>query len=67
MKWVYRGRCWLFGDDLAIDGAIMPLRFALARETDPMVLREHLMSELDPGWEAHVRRRLSARSEPVSK
>lgn len=55
MKWVYRGRCWLFGDDLAIDGAIMPLRFALARETDPMVLREHLMSELDPGFAGQVR------------
>jgi 3-isopropylmalate/(R)-2-methylmalate dehydratase small subunit len=48
VNWIYRGRCWQFGDDLGIDGAIMPLRFALSRETDPLVLREHLMAEIDP-------------------
>lgn len=55
MKWVYRGKCWRFGDNLGIDGAIMPLRFALARETDPMILRDHLMSEIDPDFAKKVK------------
>ena len=55
MNWIYRGRCWLFGDNLGIDGAIMPLRFALTRETDPMVLRDFLMSEIDPDFAKKVK------------
>ena len=47
---VYRGRCWRFGDHVAIDGDIMPLAFSIARETDPEVLREHVMAGLDPGF-----------------
>jgi len=54
MKWIYRGCCWKFGDNLGIDGDIMPLRFALERETDPMVLRDHLMSEIDPDFAKRV-------------
>jgi 3-isopropylmalate/(R)-2-methylmalate dehydratase small subunit len=54
MNWIYRGRCWKFGDNLGIDGDIMPLRFALERETDPMVLKDHLMSEIDPGFAKKV-------------
>ena len=54
MKWIYRGRCWKFGDNLGIDGDIMPLRFALERETDPMVLKDHLMSEIDPQFAKKV-------------
>ena len=45
---VYRGRCWAFGDNVAIDGDIMPLHFAISRETDPNVLRKHVMDGLDP-------------------
>lgn len=55
MNWIYRGRCWHFGDNLGIDGAIMPLRFALSRETDPMVLRDFLMSEIDPDFSKKVK------------
>jgi 3-isopropylmalate/(R)-2-methylmalate dehydratase small subunit len=55
MNFLFRGRCWKFGDNLGIDGDIMPLRFALARETDPMVLRDHLMSALDPEFPNKVR------------
>ena len=55
MNWTYRGRCWRFGDNLGIDGAIMPLRFALSRETDPAVLRDFLMSEVDPAFPRKVR------------
>ena len=55
MNWVYHGRCWKFGDNLGIDGDIMPLRFALARETDPMVLRDHLMVAVDRDFPSKVR------------
>jgi 3-isopropylmalate/(R)-2-methylmalate dehydratase small subunit len=55
VKWIYRGKCWLFGDNLGIDGAIMPLRFALSRETDPMVLRDFLMSEIEPDFAKKVK------------
>ncbi len=54
MNWVRRGQCWKFGDNLGIDGDIMPLRFALERETDPMVLRDHLMTALDPEFPRKV-------------
>lgn len=55
MNWLYRGRCWAFGDNLGIDGDIMPLRFALSREMDPMMLRDHLMSEIDPDFAKKVK------------
>lgn len=48
MDWVYRGRCWRFGDNIGIDGDLMPLEFALTRETDPEVLKHHTMSGIDP-------------------
>ncbi len=50
MNWNYKGKCWKFGDNLGIDGDVMPLRFALERELDPMILRDHLMSGIDPGF-----------------
>lgn len=50
MNWVYKGRCWKFGDNLGIDGDVMPLRFALERELDPAVLRPHLMAGVDPDF-----------------
>ena len=53
-SWIYRGRCWKFGDNLGIDGDIMPLRFALARELDPMILRDHLMAGIDPEFPGKV-------------
>lgn len=55
MNWIYRGRCWKFGDSLGIDGDIMPLRFALEREMDPAVLAPHLMEGVEPGFAAKVR------------
>jgi 3-isopropylmalate/(R)-2-methylmalate dehydratase small subunit len=55
MQWVFRGRCWKFGDDVGIDGDMMPLRFALTRELDPQVLGPHLMTGLDPDFPKKVR------------
>lgn len=50
MKWAYKGKCWKFGDNLGIDGDVMPLRFALEREHDPEVLKPHLMAGVDPDF-----------------
>lgn len=54
MKWVYKGTCWKFGDNLGIDGDIMPLRFALERELDPIVLRDYLMAGIDSEFSKKV-------------
>jgi 3-isopropylmalate/(R)-2-methylmalate dehydratase small subunit len=53
--WTLRGRAWVFGHDVAIDGDLMPLEFALRRETDPEVLRHHLFAQIDPGLAARLR------------
>jgi 3-isopropylmalate/(R)-2-methylmalate dehydratase small subunit len=55
MNWEYRGRCWKFGDNLGIDGDIMPLEFAIKRETDPDVLRDYVMHERDPEFAKKAR------------
>jgi 3-isopropylmalate dehydratase small subunit len=47
-SWVFRGRAWTFGDDIGVDGDLMPLEFALRRETDPHVLKHHLFAGIDP-------------------
>jgi 3-isopropylmalate/(R)-2-methylmalate dehydratase small subunit len=47
LDWEYKGVCWKFGDDLGIDGDIMPLEFALTRETNPEVLKNHVMCGVD--------------------
>ena len=55
MNWIYRGRCWKFGDSLGIDGDIMPLRFALEREMNAEVLAPFLMDGIEPGFAAKVK------------
>ncbi|MSP52567.1 MAG: 3-isopropylmalate dehydratase [Alphaproteobacteria bacterium] len=45
---VYRGRAWVFGDNVALDGDIMPLEFAISRETRPEVLSAHVLKAIDP-------------------
>lgn len=54
MRWLYRGRCWKFGDNVGIDGDMMPLEFALKRELDPKVLKPHFMCGLDPEFPKKV-------------
>lgn len=41
------GRAFLLGDDIANDGHLMSLEYALARETDPDVLRKQIFKGLD--------------------
>ncbi|PPR65696.1 MAG: 2,3-dimethylmalate dehydratase small subunit [Alphaproteobacteria bacterium MarineAlpha3_Bin7] len=54
MDWKYKGTCWKFGDNLGIDGDVMPLRFALERELDPTILKSHLMTGVDPEFPSKV-------------
>jgi 3-isopropylmalate/(R)-2-methylmalate dehydratase small subunit len=54
MDWIYRGRCWKFGDNVGIDGDMAPLELAISRETRPEVLRTHFMTGLDPDFPAKV-------------
>lgn len=52
MDFLYRGRCWKYGDDVAVDGDMMPLDFALSRETRLEVLAPHAMGGIDPRFAA---------------
>ena len=54
-KWKYSGQCWKFGDNLGIDGDIMPLRFAIERELNPEVLKNYLMSGIDKDFHNKVK------------
>jgi 3-isopropylmalate/(R)-2-methylmalate dehydratase small subunit len=52
---VLRGRAWLYPDNVAIDGDLMALEWALKRETRPQVLREHVFAGLDPDFPKRAR------------
>lgn len=45
-----RGRAWVYPDNVAIDGDLMALEWALKRETRPEVLKEHVFAGLDPDF-----------------
>jgi 3-isopropylmalate/(R)-2-methylmalate dehydratase small subunit len=50
-----RGRAWVYPDNVAIDGDLMALEWALKRETRPEVLREHVFAGLDPDFPKRAR------------
>lgn len=52
MNFTYRGRCWKFGNDIGVDGDLMPLEFAMQRETRVEVLTPHTMKGIDPTFAA---------------
>lgn len=49
-----QGRAWVFGDNVAIDGDLMALEWALKRETNPHVLRQHVFEGLAPHFAKEV-------------
>jgi 3-isopropylmalate/(R)-2-methylmalate dehydratase small subunit len=51
----FRGRCWVFGDNIGVDGDLMPLKFAIAREARLEVLREHAMTGINPDLPKRIR------------
>ena len=57
MDWTWRGRAWVFGDNIPNDGGLMPLRFVREQQYDPSVLAPHCLSEVDPSFAAKARPR----------
>lgn len=55
MDFTYRGHCWKFGDGIAVDGDLMPLEFAMQRETRLEVLAPHTMKGVDPTFAAKAK------------
>jgi 3-isopropylmalate/(R)-2-methylmalate dehydratase small subunit len=55
MNFSYRGRCWKFGADIGVDGDLMPLEFAIQRETRMEVLAPHTMKGVDPTFASKAR------------
>jgi 3-isopropylmalate/(R)-2-methylmalate dehydratase small subunit len=54
MDFVYEGRCWKFGDNLAVDADLTKKEFAVARETRLEVLRDYVMCGIDPDFPKKV-------------
>jgi 3-isopropylmalate/(R)-2-methylmalate dehydratase small subunit len=52
--WVVQGRCWRLGDHVGVDGDLIDHEFAVRREMDPEVLRQHLLLNVDPAFAAKV-------------
>ena len=50
-----RGRAWVYPDNVAIDGDLMALEWALKRETRPEVLKDHVFAGLDPDFPKRAR------------
>jgi 3-isopropylmalate/(R)-2-methylmalate dehydratase small subunit len=55
MNFTYRGRCWKFGPDIGVDGDLMPLEFAIQRETRIEVLAPNTMKGVDPTFASKAR------------
>jgi 3-isopropylmalate/(R)-2-methylmalate dehydratase small subunit len=51
-----RGRCYKFGDNIPLDNAIMPVRFAVTHVFDVATLLPHLFSGLRPGFAEEAKR-----------
>lgn len=54
MDFIYQGRCWKFGDNLAVDADLTKKEFATQRETRLEVLREFCMCGIDPDFPKKV-------------
>lgn len=51
---ILKGKCWKFGDNLATDAEVLPLPIA-QKNHDPKVLKNYVMSGVDPEFPKHVR------------
>ena len=50
MNFVFQGKCWKFGDNLAVDADLTKKEFASQRETRLEVLRDFVMCGVDPDF-----------------
>jgi 3-isopropylmalate/(R)-2-methylmalate dehydratase small subunit len=55
MNFTYHGRCWKFGSDIGVDGDLMPLEFAIQRETRIEVLAPNTMKGIDPSFASRAK------------
>jgi 3-isopropylmalate/(R)-2-methylmalate dehydratase small subunit len=53
-RWVLKGRCRKFGDDVPLDGGLIPFRLAMARVMEPEKLIPHLFEEIVPEFHKRV-------------
>jgi len=54
MNFIFKGKCWKFGNNIGVDGDLMPLEFAIKREIRPEILAKHTMKGLDPKFASNV-------------
>jgi 3-isopropylmalate/(R)-2-methylmalate dehydratase small subunit len=54
MNWNWRGRAWVFGDDVPNDNGFMPIAFVRAQQYDPAELAKHCFADLDPTLAARI-------------
>lgn len=45
---IFKGRCWKFGDNIMNDGGLMHLKFVKDQEWDPNVLKSHCLALVNP-------------------
>ncbi len=54
MNWRWRGRAWVFGDDVPNDNGFMPISFVRSQTYDPAVLAKHAFADLDATLAAKI-------------
>lgn len=55
MDWCWRGRAWVYGDDVPNDDGLMPLAMTRQQEYDPAVLATHCLEQVDPSFATGAR------------
>lgn len=56
MNWVLTGKCWIFGDNIPIDGGLLPMEYIRSHQEDPQVLKKHVMENIDPQFPKKVQK-----------
>ena len=54
MNWNWRGRAWVFGDDVPNDNGFMPIAFVRSQTYDPAVLAKNAFADIDPALAARI-------------
>lgn len=55
MNWTWKGRAWVYGDDIPNDEGLMPLKLTRAQEYDPAILAKHCFEQVDPDFAKNAR------------
>lgn len=55
MNWKFKGRAWVFGDDVPNDEGIMPIAMTRAQEYDPEVLARHCFEQINESFAREAR------------